>query len=111
METSQFSKCNAQSQTKAISAKAMSHIMIILMLISYEKSSRVKDGIVDKNKFKYTNNRNKNGSVNYWRCSNRSCSAHILTLKSTEELMSDLPTHEHSIQQADEVSYLRNRLI
>ena len=97
METLQFSKCNAQSQTKTNIANTMLYLMLILMLISYEKSSRVKDGIVDKNKFKYTNNRNKNGSVNYWRCSNRSCSAHILTLKSTEELMSDLPTHEHSI--------------
>ena len=66
------------------------------MLISYQKSSRGKDVVIDKNKFKYTNNGNKNGSVNYWRCSNRGCSARILTRKSTGELVSELPTHEHS---------------
>ena len=80
METSQFSKYNAQSRTKTISARTMSE------LISYQKSSRGKDVVIDKNKFKYTNNGNKNGSVNYWRCSNRGCSARILTRKSTGEL-------------------------
>ena len=90
METSQFSKYNAQSRTKTISARTMSE------LISYQKSSRGKDVVIDKNKFKYTNNGNKNGPVNYWRCSNRGCSARILTRKSTGELVSELPTHEHS---------------
>ena len=51
---------------------------------------------MDKNKFKYTNNGNKDRSINYWCCSNRSCSARILTRKSTGKLVSDLPTHEHS---------------
>ena len=96
METSQFSKYNAQSRTKTISASTMLYLMYILMLISYQKSSRGKDVVIDKNKFKYTNNGNKNGSVNYWRCSNRDCSARILTRKSTGELVSELPTHEHS---------------
>ena len=64
METSQVSNCNALSQTKTISAKAMSYLMLILMLISYEKSSRGKAVLVDKNKFKYTNSGNKDGSVN-----------------------------------------------
>ena len=81
------------------------------------KSSRGKDVIVDNHNFRYTNNGRKLESVDYWRCADKSCSAKILTKKSSGDLIGkdlpkkssgdligkDLPIHNHSnklLQQA-----------
>ena len=69
-----------------------------MSLISFTKSTRGKDAIIDNNYHKYTfNSTGKN--VNYWTCANRSCKARISTRKSTGNLVGQsIPLHDHGNQ-------------
>ena len=61
--------------------------------VSFEKTSKGKDGIVDANHFVYYKNRETYTSV-YWLCSSTGCKSRVTT-SVKGELISKLPTHDH----------------
>ena len=67
-------------------------------LVHFSTSSKGKTIIIDKNYHRYSLN-NSSVSQKYWRCSNRSCSARLITRVSTDNLcVPQLPEHSHGTQ-------------
>jgi len=67
-------------------------------LVFFSTSSKGKTIIIDKNYHRYSLN-NSSVSQKYWRCSNRSCSARLITRVSTDNLcVPQLPEHSHGNQ-------------
>ena len=64
-------------------------------LIRISKTQKGKVCIVDKHFFQYNLN-NSTSAYNYWKCSDKTCSARIITEKENNLLVGDLlPEHEH----------------
>ena len=64
------------------------------IMLRHSHTTKGRPMVIDENNFSYTKN-NESKTTTYWICSNEGCKSRIATRKSTGNLTTSIPEHQH----------------